>query len=68
MNPEMRDLLTRLKGLSDPAAPDSSVLQVRDAQGFINSACRKLEIPRFTTHALRHLFGRSGWRPIIPGS
>ena len=57
MNPEMRDLLTRLKDASGSTSPDSSVLQVRDAQGFITSACRKLGIPRFTTHALRHLFG-----------
>ncbi len=57
MNPEMSDLLTRLKDQRPQPAPDSPVLKVRDAQGFINSACRKLGIPRFTTHALRHLFG-----------
>jgi integrase len=32
-------------------------LLVKEAQGFITSACQKLGIPRFTTHALRHLFG-----------
>lgn len=57
MNPEMRDLLTRLKDQRLKPGPDDPVLLVREAQGFIDSACRKLGIPRFTTHALRHLFG-----------
>ena len=57
MIPNMRALLERLKrerkstDLSDP------VLLVKDVQGFISSACKKLAIPRFTTHTLRHLFG-----------
>ncbi len=34
-----------------------SVLLVRDAGGFITRACCELEISRFTTHGLRHLFG-----------
>jgi integrase len=57
MNPEMRDLLTCLIDGHPQSPPDTSVLRVREVQGFINSACRKLGIPRFTTHGLRHLFG-----------
>lgn len=32
------------------------VFKVREAQKAINSACKKLGIPRFTHHDLRHLF------------
>ena len=57
MLPEMRELLTGLKEKYSPVTPETPVLLVREAQGFISSACNKLNIPRFTTHALRHLFG-----------
>ncbi|MEI9897872.1 MAG: tyrosine-type recombinase/integrase [Chthoniobacter sp.] len=57
MTDEMRSLLERMKAERAATTPDSPVLLVKEAQGFITSACRKLGIQRFTTHALRHLFG-----------
>ena len=57
MTAEMRQLVARMKADRDNAGPTSPVLLVKEAQGFINSACKKMGIPRFTTHALRHLFG-----------
>ena len=57
MTDEMRQLLERMRQEREQAAPGDRVLLVKDAQGFITSACRKLKIQRFTTHALRHLFG-----------
>ncbi len=53
----MRQLVARMKAERVDVGPDEQVLLVKEAQGFINSACKKLGIPRFTTHALRHLFG-----------
>ena len=57
MTEEMKLLLERMKSERQQATPDSRVLLLKEAQGFITSACRKLGIQRFTTHALRHLFG-----------
>ena len=56
MIPEMRQLLERLRveRSEEPAA--ASVMEVKECQGAIDSACRKLEIARFTHHDLRHLF------------
>ena len=31
-------------------------MRVQECQGAINTACKKLGIPRFTHHDLRHLF------------
>ena len=57
MIPDMRRLLERLKRergaeefLSKP------VMLVHECQGAIDTACKKLNIPRFTHHDLRHLF------------
>lgn len=57
MTDEMRLVLERMRKEREQAALGDRVLLVKDAQGFITSACRKLKIQRFTTHALRHLFG-----------
>ena len=57
MTEEMRDLLKRMKSNRPEATREDRVLLLKKAQGFINSACKKLGVPRFTTHALRHLFG-----------
>lgn len=57
MTEEMRLLLTRMKAERQQAGAEDRVLLLKEAQGFITSACRKLGIQRFTTHALRHLFG-----------
>jgi len=53
----MRRLLKRLKRERVPLRQNDPVLLVKDVQGFITSACRKLGITRFTTHGLRHFFG-----------
>ncbi|MBI1176272.1 tyrosine-type recombinase/integrase [bacterium] len=54
---DMRRLLERIQGdrgerefLANP------VMRVRECQGAINTACKKLGIFRFTHHDLRHLF------------
>lgn len=57
MTTEMRSLLERLAGERRGNEPSDRLLAVKEVQGFINSACKKLGIPRFTTHGLRHLFG-----------
>ncbi|HPA21087.1 MAG TPA: tyrosine-type recombinase/integrase [Verrucomicrobiae bacterium] len=57
MFPEMRELLARMKQARGDVAPDDTVLLVREAQGFINSACKRLGIPRFTHRVLRAMFG-----------
>jgi integrase len=57
MTEEMRQLLVKMKGERKEVAPGDRVLGIKEAQGFITGACRKLRIQRFTTHALRHLFG-----------
>jgi len=54
---EMRGLLERMKSERSDDALTDHILVVKEAQGFITSACRRLGIPRFTTHGLRHLFG-----------
>jgi integrase len=57
MTDEMRQLLARMKADREQEYANGADLLIKDAQGFITSACRKLGIPRFSTHALRHLFG-----------
>lgn len=57
MTTEMRQLLEKMKTERKAWTPINRLLLVKEAQGFITSACRKLGIQRFTTHALRHLFG-----------
>jgi integrase len=57
MTEEMRLLLDRMKAEREQSDNNDRVLLVKEAQGFITSGCRKLGIQRFTTHALRHLFG-----------
>jgi integrase len=58
MTEEMETLLKGMKDQLKETAPSNvPVLRVKEAQGFITSACGKVGIPRFTPHALRHLFG-----------
>jgi integrase len=57
MTAEMRCLLERLSSERQGSEESDLVLGIKDVQGFITSACRKLGIQRFTTHSLRHLFG-----------
>jgi len=57
MTGEMQAMLLRMRERNHATSPENAVLLVKDAQGFITSACRRLGIARFTTHSLRHLFG-----------
>ena len=57
MFPEMRQLLRRMKEGRGDVGPANRLLLVGEAQGFINSACRRVRVPRFTHHALRAMFG-----------
>jgi integrase len=57
MTDEMRQLLEKMKTERGEGNGNDRVLLIKEAQGFITSACKRLGIPRFITHALRHLFG-----------
>ena len=57
MTGEMQAMLLRMRERNHATSAENAVLLVKDAQGFITSACRRLGIARFTTHSLRHLFG-----------
>jgi len=56
---EMKRLLLEMRErrTAEQRAAETGILQIKEAQGFITSACKKEGVKRFTTHALRHLFG-----------
>jgi integrase len=56
MIPDMRQLLEQLRKERPDEAPTTPVMRVKECQGAITSACKKLGIARFTHHDLRHLF------------
>ena len=57
MIPDMRRLLERLKKeRGETEFSNNKVMLVHECQGAIDTACKKLNIPRFTHHDLRHLF------------
>ena len=57
MIPDMRRLLERLKKeRGEEQFLSKPVMLVHECQGAIDTACKKLNIPRFTHHDLRHLF------------
>ena len=57
MIPDMRRLLERLrKERGEAKFASSPVMLIHQCQGAIDTACKKLSIPRFTHHDLRHLF------------
>jgi integrase len=56
MIPDMKRLLTELRAKRADEPVTATVMQVRECQGAIDSACKKLGIPRITHHDLRHLF------------
>ncbi len=57
MIPDMRRLLERIQGeRGQKDFQTNPIMRVRECQGAINTACRKLSIARFTHHDLRHLF------------
>lgn len=56
MIPEMQTLLEQMRG-KRPSEPETKkVMRVFECKKSITSACKKLAIPRFTHHDLRHLF------------
>jgi integrase len=57
MIPDMHRLLERIRSEKPKEQWEKNpVVGVRECQKAIDSACRKLEITRFTHHDLRHLF------------
>jgi integrase len=56
MIPDMRRLLESLRAARPEAQLSDHVMKVHECQRAIDSACKKLGIPRFTHHNLRHLF------------
>lgn len=53
---EMKELLERLRLQRPEAKPTDPVMLVRECQGALNRACKRLAIQRITHHDLRHLF------------
>ena len=56
MIPDMVQLLQRLRQNRADEPASQPVMRVRECQKAIDSACKKMEIARFTHHDLRHLF------------
>lgn len=57
MIPDMHRLLERIKSeRGEKEFLANPIMQVKECQGAINSACKKMVIARFTHHDLRHLF------------
>lgn len=56
MIPDMRKLLERMRAERPDEPPTQKVMRVFECKKSITTACRKLGIPRFTHHDLRHLF------------
>src|SRR5262249_51219650 len=53
---DMKQLLQRLRSQRPDAQPSDPVMLVRECQGSLNRACKKLGIPHISHHDLRHLF------------
>src|SRR6267143_294319 len=56
MIPDARGLFERMRSERADEPLSAQVFRVNEAQNAINSAARKLDIPRITHHDLRHLF------------
>ncbi|MDE3067476.1 MAG: site-specific integrase [Verrucomicrobiota bacterium] len=56
MIPEMRKLLEQIQVKRPDEPQTEKVMRVSECKKSIATACKKLEIPRFTHHDLRHLF------------
>lgn len=55
MTPALRDLLQRLQQSASPK-PTDGISRIKDAKKCLGSACRKLGLPHFSHHDLRHFF------------
>ena len=53
---EMRKLLEQIQAKRSDEPQTEKVMRVSECKKSITTACKKLEIPRFTHHDLRHLF------------
>ena len=53
---EMRKLLEKIQAKRPDEPQTEKVMRVSECKKSITTACKKLEIPRFTHHDLRHLF------------
>src|SRR5438270_3026810 len=60
MIPDARALFQRMRDERADESPNDKVFRVNEAQNAINSAVRKLSLPRITHHDLRHLFATIG--------
>jgi integrase len=56
MIPEMRGLLERMRAERLHESPETPVMRVRECQKAMDTAAKKIEMPRVTHHDLRHLF------------
>lgn len=55
MTPALRDLLFRLQA-ENQSGDSGFVSPIKDAKKCLQTACRKLQYPKFTHHDFRHLF------------
>ena len=60
MIPDARALFERMHSERIAESPNEKVFRVNEAQKAIDSAARKLGVPRITHHDLRHLFATVG--------
>lgn len=56
MIPDMKSLLERLRNEKPDRKPTDPVMNAREFRGSVKTACRKLGVPYFNHHAMRHLF------------
>ena len=56
MIPDMKDLLWKLKANRPNIQPTDPVMLVRECQKAMDTAAKKVAIPKITHHDLRHLF------------
>ena len=56
MIPDMRKLLEQIQSERPDEPHTEKVMRVFECKKSITTACKKLDIPRFTHHDLRHLF------------
>lgn len=56
LSDEMRALLKRLKLKGGNAAPDAFIVKTASAKKCLMTACRKLGLPNFHHHSMRHFF------------
>lgn len=56
MIPDMKVLLERLRDEKPDRQPTDTVMSAKEFRGSVKTACKKLGIPYFNHHAMRHLF------------